>query len=128
MPEVTVQPKIALPELEYTLDDERNSLLNARLQQGATEGLWDTYNRLRLITTVRERHLLSALTQLHELRASSEELRDALRGVSSRHIEGPCFCDIPDTHVFLSHEDWCTKARAALNLSQPSPASAVKGE
>lgn len=110
--------QIELPELDLTPEDwlasakEVGSMLRNNVDRAAIEFY--------------KRHLRVALTQLSAIREESEELCVALRGVSSQNIDGPCFCDIPDTHVFLSHDPWRAKARASLDALPPQPASAGK--
>lgn len=52
--------------------------------------------------------------------AAAPDLYEALLLQVTRYEDGPCFCVIPEGHTFLSHEPWCTAARAALAKAEGS--------
>jgi hypothetical protein len=53
-----------------------------------------------------------------EQREAVLKLRDALElNMSDSFPDGPCFCDVPPGHGWLSHDPWCVAARAALEAT-----------
>lgn len=124
MPEGTVQPKIALPAANITPEDHAK-------YDAEYDTRWDGYPVDAIVAELnsRERELVAVLSQLHELRAASEE-RPLYRKALEMQIESRLH------RIALSPEELASEVSEALTIAemelgdllQPSPASAVKGE